>query len=116
MSALSSEERCRRKPLNNSEFLGIVEREQFKPLLSDHEVIGSFRLTTISTQAAETPESGEITLSQYEGRAIIVRGVENGDWIYGASIVEQAGEILTAVVRRSFGLPDKWHSYRPKQP
>lgn len=88
--------------MNNSAFLGIVQDERFKPLASDHAVTGSFRLTGVAAQAAATPESEEISLTEYEGSAIIVRGVESGEWIYSAIVLERAGLILTAVVQNVF--------------
>ena len=92
--------------MNNNPFLGIVRDGRFKVLASDHDVSGSYRLTTISTQAAQTPESGEVPLIEYEGSAILVRGVENGEWIYSASVIEKAGYILTIVVQQVFNSKD----------
>lgn len=89
--------------MNNSAFLGIVQDERFKPLASDHAVTGSFRLTGVAVPSAATPESEEISLTEYEGSAIIVRGVESGEWIYSAIVLERAGLILTAVVQKVFG-------------
>ena len=101
--------------MNNSAFLGIVQDERFKPLASDHAVTGSFRLTGVAAAAA-TPESEEISLTEYEGSAIIVRGVESGEWIYSAIVLERAGLILTAVVQQVFDPASKEDGSRLQYP
>lgn len=63
------------------------------------------RLTRVRPQEARAPESNEIDLSEYEGRALMVRGYDQSEWIYDAVIVDVAGLILTAVVERLTGLP-----------
>jgi len=102
--------------MNISTFLGIVRKGFFSVLASDHDVTGSYKLTSITMKAEQPPESGEITLADYEGKAIIVLGVENGGWIYSATVVEQAGLILTAVVQQAFASEGGNHSYRLKYP
>lgn len=102
--------------MNNSAFLGIVQDERFKPLASDYDVTGSFRLTGVAAQSAATPESGEIPLTEYEGSAIIVRGVESGEWIYSAVVLERAGLILTALVQQVFGPASKKGGSRLQYP
>ena len=64
---------------------------------------GSVRLTSLPMQAAQPPESGELDLTEYEGKAITVRGHDGGGWIYSAEVIDQAGLILTAVVQQVFG-------------
>jgi hypothetical protein len=88
--------------VNNLAFLGLVQQGRFRPLAAEHDLIGTFRLTSLPMQAAQPPESGELPLAEYEGSAIVVRGVDSGEWIYGAVVVEQAGLILTAVVQEVF--------------
>lgn len=102
--------------MNNSAFLGIVEQGQLKLLASDHEATGSYRLTTIAMQDGQAPEGGEIELSEQEGLAIIVRGVESDGWIFGATIIEQAGLILTAVAQQVFERGSKEQAFRLKYP
>ncbi|MFY9269854.1 MAG: hypothetical protein WAO55_08935 [Candidatus Manganitrophaceae bacterium] len=101
---------------NNYAYLGMVEGGKFKPLATEKALRGSFRLTTSSIQPPPTPESGELSLAQYEGNAILVRGVDRGEWIYSAMVVEQAGLILTAVVQEVFGSADTRDGYRLKYP
>jgi hypothetical protein len=62
-------------------------------------------LTGIQPEAGQPPEAGEIDLTPHEGRAIMVRGFDQGAWIYAAEIIDTAGPILTAVVERISGLP-----------
>ncbi len=80
--------------------LGIVENRTFKPLVPPG---GETRLTRIQMQAAQPPESDEIPLDEYEGKAIMVQGRGTSGWIYSAAVTDEAGPILTAVVRKVFG-------------
>ena len=89
----------------NDQFLGIVQLGHFQTLKPDSTAGGSRRLTGISMQAAQSPESAELDLAEYEGRAILVRGHDGGDWIYSTEVIDQAGPILTAVVQRVFNQP-----------
>jgi hypothetical protein len=55
------------------------------------------RLTRTAPNAAQSPESGEIDLKDYEGRAIMVCGYDQGAWIYAAEIIDTAGPLLSAL-------------------
>jgi hypothetical protein len=79
------------------------------PFATEHDTAATLRLTSVTTTAAEPPESGEISLEPYEGSAIVVRGVDEGEWVYSAMVIEQAGLILTAVVQQVFGAADTQH-------
>lgn len=88
----------------NEQFLGTVQNGEFKPLVPDPGPITvPIRLTGISMQESVPPESGELDLTEYEGKAIMVRGHDGGGWIYSAEVIDQAGPILTAVVQQVFG-------------
>lgn len=54
--------------------LGIVKDGRFKRVSHEFNTVGSGRLTQIPMQAARSPETGEIDLSEYEGSAIMVQG------------------------------------------
>jgi hypothetical protein len=84
-------------------FLGTVQQGRFTPLLSEHDTGDSYRLTTIPAQSTEPPESGEIPLVRYDGNAVMVRGIDRGEWIHSAVVVEEAGPILSTLVRHVFG-------------
>jgi hypothetical protein len=85
-------------------FIGVVETGEFL-IFDPPNVAGkTARLTRIPIQASWPPESDEIDLAGYEGRAIMVCGREDSGWIYSAKIVDQAGPIITAIVRKVFGL------------
>lgn len=92
--------------MNNYGYLGIVRQGRFRPLARERDTADSLRLTSIGLQAEQSPESGELSLTAYEASAIMVRGIDNEEWIYSAIIIEQAGPILTAVVRQVFS-PDE---------
>ena len=87
----------------NDRFLGIVQNGEFELLAPSYIPGVSPRLTSIPMQAAQPPESGELDLREYEGRAIMIRGHDGGGWIYSALVISQAGPILTAVARKAFG-------------
>ncbi|OQA94874.1 MAG: hypothetical protein BWY25_02637 [Chloroflexi bacterium ADurb.Bin222] len=85
------------------QFLGIVREGAFEMLLPDYAPAGAVRLTKVQAQEKRSPESGELDLSKLEGLAIMVVGFDDGDWIYEATIIDQAGPILTTVVDALFG-------------
>ena len=85
------------------QFLGIVREGAFEMLLPDYAPAGAVRLTKVQVQEKRSPESGELDLSKLEGLAIMVVGFDDGDWIYEATIIDQAGPILTTVVDALFG-------------
>jgi hypothetical protein len=85
------------------EVMGLVREGRFKLSVPSGRPEAYARLTLIPPQAAEPPEGGEIGLSEYEGRAIMVRGYDQGAWIYSAEITDVAGPILSAVVERLSG-------------
>lgn len=95
---------------SSNHFLGMVKRSedpskglQLQILVPD-SLAGHFRrLSSIQMQEARPPEAGELDLAEYEGRVIMVNGLDGGRWIYSASIVDVAGPILTAVVNKLFG-------------
>jgi hypothetical protein len=91
----------------NDQVLGIVENGEFQRLVPPSELGGPTRLTSISPQAAQPPESGEFDLSGHEGSAIMVTGHDQGEWIFSAQVSDQAGPILTAVVKKLFGEASK---------
>jgi hypothetical protein len=89
--------------MNGNDFLGIVQNGEFKVSVPDPGSLNvPVRLTSISMQESVPPESGEIELTEYEGKAIMVQGHGGGGWIYSASVIDQAGPILTAVVQQVF--------------
>lgn len=87
----------------------MVRGERFRPLATERDTAAALRLTTVPPQSADAPESGEVSLAQYEGNAVIVRGVDEGGWIYASTVVEHAGLILTAVVQEVFAAGDVPH-------
>jgi len=102
--------------MNNYVFIGIVRAGRFKPLAAEHETSESMRLTTAALQPNQSPESGQISLVDYDGSAILVRGIDTGEWIYSAVIIEQAGAILTSVVQEVFSLGEKATRFRLQYP
>ena len=86
---------------DNDQFLGLVQGGKFQ-LLSPSGLPG-VRLTRIAMQVAQSPESAELDLAAYEGQAIMVRGRDAGGWLYSAEVIDQAGPILTLLVRQVFG-------------
>ena len=86
--------------MNGSEtYIGFVQMNSFK-VLSPETESASVRLTTIPVQAAQTPESAKIKLEEFEGSVIAVQGDLSGDWIFSANVIDTAGPIVTALVRK----------------
>jgi len=90
-----------RSVVRSGEFLGIVRQGAFH-LLAPRGAMAP-RFTSIQMQEARAPESGELDLSGYEGRAIVISGHDGGGWVYSAGVTEAAGPVLTAVVVSAFG-------------
>ncbi len=89
------------------QILGIVQDGRFRPLVPERPLGRPARLTAIKMYEAIAPEAGELDLTDYEGRAIMVRGRNGGGWIYSAAVVDSAGPILTTVVKRVFAERNK---------
>ena len=87
----------------DAEFIGLVRDGRFILLAPRSAFGGWVRLTDIPMQAAQPPDSAELDLTEYEGRAIMVAGHDGGGWIYSARVISMAGPILTAVVQEVFG-------------
>ena len=93
----------RSKMDGDQQFVGIVQNGEFQSLWPSRLGGVPTRLTRIAMQVAQSPESAEIRLDMYEGKAIMVRGHSSGGWIYSAEVIDEAGPILTAVVQQVFG-------------
>jgi hypothetical protein len=102
--------------MNNYAFLGMVVQGRFRPLATERDTAESFRLTSMPIQSGQPPEDGELRMEDYEGSAILVRGMDDGDWIYSAIVVESASYILTAVVQQAFAPGKKRTQQRLKYP
>lgn len=102
--------------MNNLAYLGVVQHGRFRPLATESEVAGSLRLTTSAIDTSEPPEKGELPLAEYEGSAILVRGVDRSEWVYSATVVENAGLILTAVVQAVFDRDQDLGQHRLRYP
>jgi hypothetical protein len=91
--------------VNNYAYAGIVRGAGFDVLAAEDGRPGPYRLTTVGPGDGSAPEDGEIRLSDYDQRGLFVRGIGRDGWIYAASIVEEAGPILTLILSASFGDP-----------
>jgi hypothetical protein len=87
---------------NPAQLLGIVEKGKFRQLMPKARTVLKKRFTSIAPQEARSPESGELSLGQYEHKAIMIEGVNQGGWMYSAQVADSAGPILTAVVQKVF--------------
>lgn len=80
--------------------IGLVEDQSFHPMSGGDTVSMGLRLTRIARQEARSVESGEIDLTEYEGAALLVQGVIDGDWIYEAEILDRGSPILTELIKQ----------------
>lgn len=85
---------------NNSNYVGIVNDGMFQIIIPKSQN-SSVRLTSIREVQAASPESAEISLTPYEGKALVVQGNADGDWIFAANITEQAGTILSNIIQQA---------------
>lgn len=87
-------------------FLGLVQDGRFS-ILTPRPQCCTVKLTRIARPASiaeELTATHEISLAEYEGKAIMVTGVlpERRGWLYEANVIDQAGPILTEVVKETF--------------
>lgn len=78
--------------------LGHVQDGIWHFLVPEHAHNPVRRLTQLDIQAARTPESGELVLSEYEGCLVLVEGRDNGGWIWSAQVVDQCDAEMSGVV------------------
>ncbi len=88
-------------------FLGIVKDGRFSILMPRPQCC-TVKLTRIARPASIAEElvaSHEINLAEYEDKAIMVTGVlpEHRGWLYEANVIDQAGPILSEIVKETFG-------------
>ena len=88
--------------MNNYAYLGVVRGASFDVLAAEDARPGTYRLTAAVPGEDVAPEGDEIRLTDYDQRALLVRGIGRDGWIYAATIVEEAGAILTLVVSAAF--------------
>jgi len=86
-------------------FLGIVQNGRFA-IVMPREHCCVVRLTRIARPASIAEEllaSHEINLTELEDKAIMVSGFlpEHKGWLYEANVIDQAGHILTEVVKQT---------------
>ena len=84
----------------DEKFIGIVNSGKFQILIPETNNV-FLKLTRTMEIQATSPEAGEIDLSGYEGKALVVQGKGNGGWIWGANITEQGGPTLTSIVQHA---------------
>jgi hypothetical protein len=91
--------------LEENLFIGIVKNGKFHLLAprTSSPLSGAIRLTGIRMQEARSPESDELNLEKYEGKAVMVHGHDGGGWIYSAAVVDSGGPLVSALVIKAFG-------------
>ncbi len=83
----------------NKQFLGIVQNGTFQLLVPYRAPGDSVRLTRIQMQKNRPPESKELNLTEYEGKAIMVRGYDGGECIYSAN------DTMVIIITLSISVP-----------
>lgn len=84
------------------QIFGMVRNGECVVFAPQHLEGKTVKLTTHGKQDSQPPENGKIDLSEYEGKIIEVSGRDNGDWIYSASVVEEAGPVLSDFLKKVF--------------
>lgn len=82
------------------EMIGIVENGLFKPLGT--EVSDGFKLSTsVSIVAGENIDN--IDMNQYEGKALLIKGLPPSQgYIFRTEVLDEGKPLLTAVIRKLF--------------
>ena|GEM_PF-332888 len=86
----------------NKQFFGMVRDGEFVIIAPERLKGDSVRLATIQIQEAQSPDSNEIDLSEYEGKIIELSGHDRRGWIYSAEVAEEAGAVLTNFLKKMF--------------
>ena len=83
------------------EYIGIVENGQLSVLAPDWNSLVPVSPTRMpGKQAAISPEAAAIDMKAYEGKAVMIRGRKEGDCIYSAEVVDEAGPIVATLIMR----------------
>lgn len=86
--------------------IGIIESGKFRRLWPKHaSMVVGVRLTSIQPIQAIPPESGELDLSEHEGKIIAVRGDDQGGWVYSAEVIDTGGTIAKTLASEVFAKP-----------
>ena len=88
---------------SDEQFLCMVKDGKLTILLPESEAGNVVRLTEMPMQASIPPEVQEFFIKKHEGKAIMVKGRYSGGWIYSTEMIDLAGPILSALVRKVFG-------------
>ena len=86
-------------------YIGIVKEGKFHILLPEPTISAPSLLTEINRIEAVAPEARQVDLTQYEGKAIAVKGILDSFTLYEASVIDVAGLVVTALVLKVFGNP-----------
>jgi hypothetical protein len=85
--------------------IGVVKNGNFYSLSSEPKLSAPTLLTEIRIMESVPPEARALNLTEYEGKAIAVSGLNQGTVINEASIIDVGGPIVTALVQKAFGDP-----------
>jgi len=83
--------------------IGLVKDGKFYTRSPEPEISAPTLLTKIKIMESIPPEARSLNLTEYEGKAIAVQGLNQGDVIYEASIIDVAGPIVTVLVKQALG-------------
>ncbi|MHA1988362.1 MAG: hypothetical protein ACW98D_17140 [Promethearchaeota archaeon] len=83
--------------------IGIVKDGKFYTRSPEPEISAPTLLTKIKVMESVPPESRQLILTEYEGKAIAVQGHNQGSVIYQAAIIDVAGPIVTFLVKYALG-------------
>ena len=88
--------------MTDEEYIAIVKDGAFVALSSESAAGIRLRLTRAAMQASFPPEHEELDLTEYEGKAIMIRGHGRGEWVWSTEVIDVAGPILTETVCKLF--------------
>lgn len=85
---------------NVDQILGLVKEGQFEIIFPESESGTNVKLTEDFMGVGR--DIKELNLKEYEGKVVMTKGYYSGDWIYSAEIIDQAGPILSLLIKKVF--------------
>jgi N-acetylmuramoyl-L-alanine amidase len=90
------------KMSEKEQFFGKVEKGSYLIFAPERLKGVVVSLTTVPPKGKQAPELNTINLSEYEGKIIEVNGINLDAWIYSATVVEEAGPVLSDFLMNVF--------------
>lgn len=88
--------------MSNRPYIGVVEQGRLRVLAAESGVEGTLSVTGSFERDPADRDTAATDLAVHEGLVVLIRGVDDGEWIYGAVVVEVATQLMTALAREVY--------------